>query len=82
MTKILRAVGATFAYKIEGPRGITQNSQGISVTRLRSYESAIRSLLGVFETSLDSCNFRLLQHNQNHERTSNELSAMSAKVKN
>jgi hypothetical protein len=64
MTKILRAVGATFAYKMRGtsrPHAKFTADFGSAIEVIRISD---RSLLGVFAKNLEPCNFRLLQHNR------------------
>ena len=61
MTKILRAVGATFVYKMRGTtrshaKFIGDFGNAIEVIRISG-----RSLLSVFAKYLEPCNFRLLQ---------------------
>jgi hypothetical protein len=64
MTKILRAVGATFAYKMRGtsrPHAKFARDFGNAIEVIRISD---RSLLSVFAKNLKPCNFRLLQHNR------------------
>ena len=62
MTKILRAVGATFAYKrgTSRPHAKFTGDFGNAIEVIRISD---RSLLSVFAKNLEPCNFRLLQHN-------------------
>jgi hypothetical protein len=61
MTKILRAVGATFVYKMRGtsrPRAKFTGDFGSAIEVIRISD---RSLLSIFAKNLEPCNFRLLQ---------------------
>jgi hypothetical protein len=61
MTKILRAAGATFAYKM---RGTSRPHAKFTGDLGNAIEVSDRSLLSVFAKNLEPCNFRLLQHNR------------------
>ncbi len=64
MTKILRAMGATFAYKMRGtsrPHAKFTGDFGNAIEVIRIND---RSLLSVFAKNLEPCNFRLLQQNR------------------
>jgi len=62
MTKILRAAGATFVYKMRAtsrPHAKFTGDFGRAIEVIRISD---RSLLSVFAKNLEPCNFRLLQH--------------------
>jgi len=64
MTKILRAVGATFAYKMRGTSRPHAKFTGDFGNAIEVIRISDRSLLSVFAKNLEPCNFRLLQHNR------------------
>ena len=64
MTKILRAVGATFAYKMRGTSRPHAKFTGDFGSAIEVIRISDRSLLSVFAKNLEPCNFRLLQHNR------------------
>src|SRR6476646_6717750 len=64
MTKILRAVGATFAYKMRGTSRPHAKFAGDFGNAIEVIRISDRSLLSVFAKNLEPCNFRLLQHNR------------------
>ncbi len=64
MTKILRAVGATFAYKMRGTSRPPAKFTGDFGSAIEVIRISDRSLLSVFAKNLEPCNFRLLQHNR------------------
>jgi hypothetical protein len=62
MTKILRAVGATFVYKMRGTSRPHAKFTGDFGNAIEVIRISDRSLLSVFAKNLEPCNFRLLQH--------------------
>ncbi len=64
MTKILRAVGATLAYKMRGTSRPHAKFTGDFGNAIEVIRISDRSLLSVFAKNLEPCNFRLLQHNR------------------
>jgi len=64
MTKILRAVGATFAYKMRGTSRPHAKFTGDFGNAIEVIRISGRSLRSVFAKNLEPCNFRLLQHNR------------------
>jgi hypothetical protein len=77
MTKILRAVGATFAYKMRGtsrPHAKFTADFGSAIEVIRISD---RSLLSVFAKNLEPCNFRLLQHNRPISEVATPLTEVS-----
>jgi hypothetical protein len=64
MTKILRAVGATFAYKMRGTSWPHAKFTGDFGNAIEVIRIGDRSMLSVFAKNLEPCNFRLLQHNR------------------
>lgn len=64
MTKILRAVDATFAYKMRGTSRPHAKFTGDFGSAIEVIRISDRSLLSVFAKNLEPCNFRLLQHNR------------------
>ena len=63
MTKILRAVGATFAYKMRGTSRPPAKFTGDFGSAIEVIRISDRSLLSVFGKILEPCNVRLLQQN-------------------
>src|SRR3954447_16245185 len=63
MTKISRAVGATFAYKMRGTSRPHAKFTGDFGNAIEVIRISGRSLRSVFAKNRDPCNFRLLQHN-------------------
>src|SRR6476660_6730767 len=76
MTKILRAVGATFAYKMRGTSRPHSKFTGDFGNAIEVIRISDRSLLGVFAKNLKPCNFRLLQHNQGKTGSSRPMTKM------
>jgi hypothetical protein len=64
MTKILRAVGAPFAYKMRGTSRPHAKFTGDFGNAIEVIRISGRSLRSVFAKNLEPCNFRLLQHNR------------------
>jgi hypothetical protein len=64
MTKILRAVGAPFAYKMRGTSRPHAKFTGDFGNAIEVIRISGRSLRSVFANNLEPCNFRLLQHNR------------------
>jgi hypothetical protein len=64
MTKILRAVGATFAYKMRGTSRPHAKFTGDFGNAIEVIRISDHSLPSVFAKNLGPCNFRLLQHNR------------------
>src|SRR3954463_10164980 len=64
MTKILRAGGATFAYKMRGTSRPHAKLTGDFGNAIEVIRISGRSLRSVFAKNLEPCNFRLLQHNR------------------
>src|SRR4029453_4934862 len=62
MTKILRAVGATFAYKMRGTSRPHAKFTGDFGNAIEVIRISDRSLLSVFAKNLEPCNFRFLKH--------------------
>src|SRR4051795_944550 len=63
MTKIPRAVGATFAYKMRGTSRPHAKFTGDFGNAIEVIRISGRSLRSGFAKNLEPCNFRLLQHN-------------------
>src|SRR3954452_12369257 len=63
MTKILRAVGATFAYKMRGTSRPHARFTGDFGNAIEVIRISDRSLRSDFAKNLKPCNFRLLQDN-------------------
>jgi hypothetical protein len=61
MTKILRAVGATFVYKMRGTSRPHAKFTGDGGNAIEVIRISDRSLLIVFAKNLEPYNFRLLQ---------------------
>ena len=66
MTKILRAVGATFVHKMRGTSRPHAKFTGDFGNAIEVIRISDRSLLSVFAKNLEPCNFRLLQHYLGH----------------
>jgi hypothetical protein len=64
MSKILRAVDATFAYKMRGTPRPHAKFTGDFGNAIEVIRISGRSLRSVFAKNLEPCNFRLLQHNR------------------
>src|SRR5262245_3301292 len=62
MTKILRAVGATFVYKMWGTSRHHAKFTGDHGSAIEVIRISDRSLRSVFAKNFEPCNFRLLQH--------------------
>src|SRR5262245_44564347 len=61
MTKILRAVGATFVYKMWGTSRHHAKFTGDHGSAIEVIRISDRSLRSVFAKNFEPCNFRLLQ---------------------
>jgi hypothetical protein len=68
MTKILRAAGATFVYKMRATSRPQAKFTGDFGNAIEVIRISDRSLLSVFAKNLEPCNFRLLQHYPNSSR--------------
>src|SRR4051795_9849233 len=68
MTKIPRAVGATFAYKMQGTSRPHAKFTGDFGNAIEAIRISDRSPLSAFAKNLEPCNFRLLQHNLDESR--------------
>ena len=75
MTKILRAVGATFVYKMRGTSRPHAKFTGDFGNAIEVIQISDRSLLSVFAKNLEPCNFRVLQHNPPESRHASGSSA-------
>jgi hypothetical protein len=64
MTKILRAAGATFAYKMRGTSRPHAKFTGDFANAIEVIRISGRSLRSVLAKNLEPRNFRLLQHNR------------------
>src|SRR5262245_56457960 len=74
MTKILRAVGATFVYKMWGTSRHHAKFTGDHGSAIEVIRISDRSLRSVFAKNFEPCNFRLLQQYR-HEPTSRHVCA-------